>query len=278
MSIQNFVTNLIERLPNQVIGVPKLKSCFARKLLHDVYRFCPLTDNFKIEINLNDSSENYLWFGCKPKNIISFLRTNLSPDSTFIDCGANIGIWTITAFEFIKNNGSVHSFEPNPKICERLQKNLDYNKISQQWTLHEVALSSDSKTEFLYLDEINHQIATLGEGKNEKNKIQILTKTLDSFNLNRIDGMKIDVEGHELHVIKGAIKTLTNHKPWLVIEMNNSFNKIQSISQWDVSQLLIKLGYKTNFNISEKLDSTICLDIIFYHPFNSTSKDFPPFL
>ena len=82
------------------------------------------------------------------------------------------------------------------------------------------------------------------------------------------------MEGHELHVIKGAIKTLTNHKPWLVIEMNNSFNKIQSISQWDVSQLLIKLGYKTNFNISEKLDSTICLDIIFYHPFNSTSKEF----
>ena len=147
----DFAINLVGRIPNRFVGVPKLKSYFANKLTGENHRFCSLTDNFKIEINLNDSSENYLWFGCKPKDIISFLSSNLRPDSVFVDCGANIGIWTIIALESIKSAGTVHSFEPNPKLCKRLQKNLDYNKISQHCTLHEVALSSDSKTEFLYV-------------------------------------------------------------------------------------------------------------------------------
>lgn len=274
----NFAINLVERIPNRFVGVPKLKSYFANKLTGENHRFCSLTDNFKIEINLTDSSENYLWFGCKPKDIISFLSSNLRSDSIFVDCGANIGIWTIIALESIKSVGTVHSFEPNPKLCKRLQKNLDYNKISQQCTLHEVALSSDSKTEFLYLDEINHQMGTLRGGKNEKNKIQILTKPLDSFNLNRIDGMKIDVEGHESQVIKGGMESISFHKPWLVIELNNSFHKIQNITQWEVYRILTDIGYMTHFDKTENLEYTYCRDVIFYDSAITPTEQFPPFL
>ena len=274
----DFAINLVGRIPNRFVGVTKLKSYFANKLTGENHRFCSLNDNFKIEINLTDSSENYLWFGCKPKDIISFLSSNLHSDSIFVDCGANIGIWTIIALESIKSVGTVHSFEPNPKLCKRLQKNLDYNKISQQCTLHEVALSSDSKTEFLYLDEINHQMGTLRGGKNEKNKIQILTKPLDSFNLNRIDGMKIDVEGHESQVIKGGMESISFHKPWLVIELNNSFHKIQNITQWEVYRILTDIGYMTHFDKTENLEYTYCRDVIFYDSAITPTEQFPPFL
>ena len=274
----DFAINLVERIPNRFVGVPKLKSYFASKLTGENHRFCSITDNFKIEINLTDSSENYLWFGCKPKDIISFLSSNLRPDSVFVDCGANIGIWTIIALESIKSAGTVHSFEPNPKLCKRLQKNLDYNKISQQCTLHEVALSSDSKIVFLYLDEINHQMGTLRGGENEKNKIQILTKPLDSFNLNRIDGMKIDVEGHESQVIKGGMESISFHKPWLVIELNNSFHKIQNITQWEVYRILTDIGYMTHFDKTENLEYTYCRDVIFYDSAKTPTEQFPPFL
>jgi len=276
--VLDFAINLVGRIPNRFVGVTKLKSYFANKLTGENHRFCSLNDNFKIEINLTDSSENYLWFGCKPKDIISFLSSNLHSDSIFVDCGANIGIWTIIALESIKSVGTVHSFEPNPKLCKRLQKNLDYNKISQQCTLHEVALSSDSKTEFLYLDEINHQMGTLRGGKNEKNKIQILTKPLDSFNLNRIDGMKIDVEGHESQVIKGGMESISFHKPWLVIELNNSFHKIQNITQWEVYRILTDIGYMTHFDKTENLEYTYCRDVIFYDSAITPTEQFPPFL
>jgi FkbM family methyltransferase len=180
--------------------------------------------------------------------------------------------------EYIKSKGAVHSFEPNPKLCKRLQKNLDYNKLNDKCSLHQVALSSDSKIEFLYLDDFNHQMGSLHKGNNQNNKIKVLTKTLDSFNLNRIDGMKIDVEGYESQVIKGAIQTISSYKPWLVVELNNSFHKIQNITQWEVYRMLADIGYTTNFDKAENLKYTYCRDIVFYDSEKTCLSQYPPFL
>lgn len=114
--MQNFTVNLLDRLPNKLIGVPKLKSLISNKFNGEILKFCSLTENLKIELNLSDSSENYLWFGCKPNDTIAFLSKNLCQDSIFVDCGANIGIWSLIALENIKGKGKVFSFEPNPKL------------------------------------------------------------------------------------------------------------------------------------------------------------------
>lgn len=129
--MQDTFINILEKLPNWVVGVPKLKSFFKNGLDKDFFRFCQLTKSFKIEVNLNNTSENYLWFGCKPTNIESFLQKHLKPESVFVNCGANIGIWSIIASEYINNKGEIHSFEPNPEICLRLERNLNHNNLPQ---------------------------------------------------------------------------------------------------------------------------------------------------
>ena len=60
------------------------------------------------------------------------------------------------------------------------------------------------------------------------NNVKVELITLDSLKLPRIDGIKIDVEGHELQVIKGALQSLTKNKPWLIIELNNLFYNIST--------------------------------------------------
>ena len=90
--------------------------------------------------------------------------------------------------------------------------------------------------------------------------------------------MKIDVEGHELHVIKGAIKTLATHKPWLVVELNNSFYDFQYINQWEVYRLLTGIGYSTNFDMDQNLNHSFCRDIIFYDAIKLKKEQFPQFL
>jgi hypothetical protein len=110
------------------------------------------------------------------------------------------------------------------------------------------------------------------------NQITLDLVTLDSIKLDRINGMKIDVEGHELDVNKGAMQTLKKHKPWFVIELNNSFNNIQSISQWKVLQILTEIGYKTNFDSLKKIDTTFCRDIIFFNNTNSNRELLRSFL
>lgn len=275
--MQEFTLKLLDKLPNRIIGVPKLKSYVLNKFNGEILKFCSLTENLKIELNLSDSSENYLWFGCKPNDTISFLSKNLCQDSIFVDCGANIGLWSLIALENIKGEGNVYSFEPNPKLFKRLKKNLEFNNVHRKCNSYQLGLSSKSNSAFLYLDENHHQMGSL-HNNTKKNKIYVELRTLDSFRLDRIDGIKLDVEGHELEVIKGALRTITKHRPWLVIELNNSFCGIQNISQWRVYKLLNKIGYMTNFNKIENLNSSFCRDIIFYDSAYPNKEQFPPFL
>jgi FkbM family methyltransferase len=275
--IKNIIINCISILPNHIIAVSKIKSFIISFLDIDIYKFCSVSTNFKIEINLKDKSENYLWYGNIPEEITKFLYSNLNSNSVFIDCGANIGIWSTIALEIIKSEGCVHSFEPNPNLFLRLTRNLKFNNISSRCNCYKLALSSESRSSFLYLDDHHHQMGSLYyREKNKKLKVNLIT--LDSLKLCQIDGMKIDVEGHELQVIKGAMKTLAPHKPWLVVELNNSFYDVQYITEWEVYHLLTGIGYSTNFDMGQSLNLSFCRDIIFYDATKSVKEKFPPFL
>ena len=159
--IKNIIINFISILPNHIIGVSKIKSFIISFLDIDIYKFCSVSTNFKIEINLKDKSENYLWYGNIPEEITKFLYSNLNSNSVFIDCGANIGIWSIIALEIIKGEGCVHSFEPNPNLFHRLTNNINVNNLSSRCSCYELALSSESRSSFLYLDDHHHQMGSL---------------------------------------------------------------------------------------------------------------------
>lgn len=264
-------------LPNSVLGVPRFKSFLLRTFNFQGFFFVKVLNDLKIQVNLEDFSENFLFYGCGPKTTIDFLKNHLNNGDVFIDCGANIGLWTLIASNATKNNGVVYSFEPNPKLYERLVKNIEFNNLQQRCSIHKFGLSSAPHSSFLYLDDNHHQMGSL-HNKNSNSKIKVELDTLDSFELSRINGMKIDVEGHELDVIKGAIQTLTLHKPWLVVELNNSFYNIQDITQWKVYHLLTGIGYTTNFDSRQNLNLSFCRDIIFYDTTKSNKGQFPPFL
>ncbi|MBT3568310.1 MAG: FkbM family methyltransferase [Opitutae bacterium] len=58
-----------------------------------------------------------------------------------------------------------------------------------------------------------------------------------------IEGMKIDIEGHELPALEGASKTLQNDKPWMLLEYNPSLATGSTLAKWPVHQLLVDRGY-----------------------------------
>ena len=121
-------------------------------------------------------------------------------------------------------------------------------------------------------------MSTLSDGIKGKKKVNVTSRTLDSFKLNNVDGIKIDVEGYELQALKGSIKTISDHKPWLVIELNNTFHKIQKIIEWDVYQYLSKFDYTTSFALNRKLNFGYCGDVVFFNSKNTKIKKFEPFL
>ena len=72
----------------------------------------------------------------------------------------------------------------------------------------------------------------------------VLQKTLDSFNFEDVDYIKIDVEGHELKVLNGAINTINKYSPLIVVEENGSAEKWNKGTKNEALNYLQDLGYK----------------------------------
>ena len=267
---------ILEKIPNQIILVPRIKQFLLSVLEIRGQGRAYLPKNKTILVDLENITEIPLWLGIFPKHTFGFLRENLQSDSLFIDCGANIGLWSILALGILEGgNGTVISYEPNPLLYRRLEESRLLNKINnQRWQIHKIALSNKCLNVDFYINPHAHQLSSLKKQDKNNEKITILSKPLDSYNFNRIDGMKIDVEGNEFNIIKGAINSLITHKPWLVIELNNTYNNITFFRDWDVFQLLQKYGYITNFAIDSIVEDKFCKDIIFYH--SSSEKGYFP--
>lgn len=138
---------------------------------------------------------------------------------TSVDVGVNEGIYSRW---MAKHSRLVYGFECNPHLIPRLKKFLPRNVV-----LNECALSSQSTEIPLRFDPRNTGIGTIeakngldqNPGINTIETIIVSTRTLDSFALPTVDFVKIDVEGHELEVLKGARALLERDHPTLLVEI-----------------------------------------------------------
>jgi FkbM family methyltransferase len=164
-----------------------------------------------------------------------------------IDVGANQGIYT---YFMAKYAGKVISFEPNIRLQPALNRIAPKNVVVQM-----VALSDASGRTLMKVDPANHGMSTI-EHKNpfrrDTLEMEVTTDTLDSFKLSDVSLIKIDVEGHEEAVLRGAWNTITQNLPVLIIESENQHNQGAPAR---VSEMLGKLGYQGFFIKSGQLRS-----------------------
>jgi FkbM family methyltransferase len=143
----------------------------------------------------------------------------------FFDVGSNIGAFVLIANKTVKQD-QIFAFEPIPMLNARLK--IVFPKVN----IRNIALSNlKTKTQFK-IPKINHTQfltrGTLNTNFVETNEsgfdiLDVQTNTLDGFCIDeaiqKIDVIKIDVEGHEYEVIKGSLKTFEKYKPVLIIEI-----------------------------------------------------------
>jgi FkbM family methyltransferase len=154
--------------------------------------------------------------------VIKFLIKNFKENDIFYDIGANYGFYTCLAQEFIID-GQIHAFEPNPKIFRLLKENSRLD-IFKNTFLNEIALSDKTgEAEFYDREAGRHSgVSSLIKHSNFKRykTIKVKTITLDEYILDHKPPtiMKIDVEGGEPFVLKGALKLLKKYKPMIIME------------------------------------------------------------
>jgi FkbM family methyltransferase len=161
----------------------------------------------------NACADYILQNGIYEYNLIRWCEQFLSPESTFVDIGAHIGTYSILLHKHCK---TVHAFEAQKSTFDCLTIGICVNNAFNIET-HNLALGSKEDTLTLYQVSEDggcssvRQEVSMNMGLPVTDTETVKVKTLDSFNLKNVDFLKIDVEGYELEVIKGASMTLVDN-------------------------------------------------------------------
>ena len=156
---------------------------------------------------------------------MNILRDNIGVrnEPVIFDVGANIGNYTALLMTVFPN-AQIHSFEPAKETFSNLQKNIAPNlaRYSGKVQLNNFGLSDSPTKATLHYDQLNSGIASLYNrqldyfGIDYSKSETVELSTLDNYcaenNIDRIDFLKMDVEGHELSVLKGSAKMLAESR------------------------------------------------------------------
>lgn len=207
----------------------------------------------KIKLHPEGDGPERLYTKLEDMNDYALVTRYLKAGMRVIDVGANIGLYSILSDKQVGKDGHVWAFEPSSESYQRLLRNLELNAVTTvtpiklaladvhglELTLRRDAIARDGDR---YLGELSKTgIVALGD-----NEIVSVT-TLDHYfgvNQNNFDFIKIDVEGAEFVLLRGARRLLTSN-PDLVLMMECQAHhcKRMGYSQEDVYGFLEELGF-----------------------------------
>jgi len=201
----------------------------------------PISRLFKSKIMLPQGMLNYGSYfeivGQDPYNQESIIK-----GMNIIDIGANIGMYTVLAAEKVGKDGRVIAIEPEPENYKYLLKNIKLNDF-QNVIPKNIALTNHEGFEKLYLYSSTAHSLISHEEKSSYIEVPVKTidKLLEELDIKKIDIIKIDTEGAEISILKGAEKTLrANPNMKLFIASYHYPSEIQ-----EVCQFLNERGFKT---------------------------------
>ncbi len=139
----------------------------------------------------------------------------LKEGSTFIDVGANIGYYTVTASSVVGESGQVIAFEPEPKNYDMLVSNIALNNQLNVLAVN-AGLSNSSETSRIFLSDDNWGDHQIFDGGLERESVPVILQHGDTFlsdKIDKIDVLKVDTQGAEFLVMSGLDSTLRKSLP-----------------------------------------------------------------
>jgi FkbM family methyltransferase len=144
------------------------------------------------------------------------VRRLIRPGLAAVDVGANIGYYALMLAHYVGASGEIICIEPEPANLVELHRNIEANHLTQITILAAGAAATNGSAELLR--GINGRIVSVGRGE-----VPVRTLTLDSLAERSIGFIKIDVEGYELQVLRGARTLIEQQRPSLFVEVHPQF-------------------------------------------------------
>jgi len=250
----------------KIFGAKILYKCatlFVGKEMRIVER-----NGIKYEVDLSEGIELSMFlFRRFQSHIINNSVLRIQKDYTIFDIGANVGLMTLQ-FAKLASEGKVYSFEPTHYALARLKRNLSLNPaIAEKVTVINSFVSEHSEKNAKIVaysswkvngerDKNEHPVH-LGTPKNTEGVGSIsLNDFVENEKIEKIDFIKIDTDGHEYEVFKGADKAIAKYRPKIIFEIGLYIMHEKNIDFDFYFNYFQKLNYKL---IDSKTDKVIDL-------------------
>ena len=244
LKIYNRFLQIIVRFLCRVTG--KGGGKFAKLLAPgQTYLINDYCNNLNLQVDTSYPMESSIWLsGVYEVVTTQFLKEFIREGDVFLDIGANCGAGTLVAASLI-GKGKVYAFEPGPKVRSRLQGNIDLNPhLKDIVTIIPNGLGLN-KEQVFYNEDPNYR----GNGSLYENKgIPVEIISLDEWvareKLEKVDFIKIDVEGMEYDVLVGGKTVLSTYQPMIYFETLPIFYETTLHNIKTIYKFLDSLGYK----------------------------------
>ena len=217
---------------------------FNKKLLQKGNEIVePINGNFSIQCDTNT------WIGAKivyngdyEPMLKQVFKQHIHNGNTVLDIGANIGFHSLYFAELVGNNGQVIAFEPVPVNFEKLNYNISLNNFRNIFP-HNSALGN--KTEQLSI-AVDENSSNPGAYNLFDHSGDILINCLvgdEILGHEKVDFIKIDVEGYESFVFDGLRKTIHKNRPRIVFEYDSNYHLKTNLPKDYIFSLLRPMNY-----------------------------------
>jgi FkbM family methyltransferase len=191
------------------------------------------------------------FFGSYEPELRNIMRVVLPPDGIAIDVGANAGWHALLMARLVGPRGRVLAIEPNPSVREHLLRNVRLNRLAHIEVVACAVAESERTLSFLAPDGNDPTSASghvLAEENENSGSIRVEANTLDNIvaqkQVERLDLVKIDVEGFEWPVLQGAENTIERFRPYIVFEFDRSCATRGAESDALFSEFFQRHGYR----------------------------------
>lgn len=245
------ITRALYVVPGGYFGVQLIKSFFKRKKSKSPWRVFSFRGiRMKVDTSKSMGAAIY-WRGAHDWAPVFAFEKCIKPGDTVIDIGANQGEYSLIAARKTGNTGKVLAFEPMKSLYGQLQENIALNKSFEgRITAIPIGLSEQAGVLDLYgkagsNEGVNTLYPTAEHTvKIESIQLDTLDQQLQNLGITKVDVIKIDVEGAELQVLKGAQKTLRQYLPTLLLEINRESCLAAGYSPEEMLEYLEAFGYR----------------------------------
>lgn len=213
--------------------------------------------NLTVDLDLAEHMQRRIfWMGYYNLHLVALLNRVLAPGMVVVDVGANIGEVSLVCANRVGATGRVIAFEPVETIAEEFQRNVLRNGLGSVIHLCRQGLADKAGRFSIYgscgqfdTDESNRGLGSL-HGNPARDpvlgvvEVVRLDDVIGRMGLERLDVLKIDIEGGELACLKGALVTLERFRPIVVVEVQEHSASNAGYRGRDILDLLLPFGYQ----------------------------------